>query len=372
LLIPAQPGRESVRLISMRVVKAVAAVVVCAAALSACTGSQGSPASAPAGVSLPRPGGMPGYYVVVAGREIVVRASGDGRVTGSVAIPGPAGTPRSPVSGEPFASADGRHFVIVVSRGGDLPGVANVTLFQLTVFPDGRPGRLSQLTFGSTQGVPVTGAALSPDGTIVALSLVHEFPAGPLYGSVEVISVATGVTRTWTGESMPGYWPGVPAWAGDGTVVVPWWRDTGQGMTPAEITGVRRLALGSRGSTLAAARLITFPAAVPGLESAVMAPGGGEVITSSCRAGHHTATARVAELSTTDGRLIRVLRTQTARFSTDADAQDAVFSQCQVLSVAGDGDHVLVQAFAFGRIDNGVFTSLPGTTPRVLPVSAAW
>jgi hypothetical protein len=33
---------------------------------------------------------------------------------------------------------------------------------------------------------------------------------------------------------------------------------------------------------------------------------------------------------------------------------------------------VLVQAFAFGRIDNGVFTSLPGTTPRVLPVSAAW
>jgi hypothetical protein len=43
-----------------------------------------------------------------------------------------------------------------------------------------------------------------------------------------------------------------------------------------------------------------------------------------------------------------------------------------VLSVAGGGDQVLVQAFGFGRIDNGVFTSLPGTTPRVLPVSAAW
>jgi len=43
-----------------------------------------------------------------------------------------------------------------------------------------------------------------------------------------------------------------------------------------------------------------------------------------------------------------------------------------VLSVAADGDHVLVQAFAFGRIDNGVFTSLPGMTPRVLPVAAAW
>jgi hypothetical protein len=43
-----------------------------------------------------------------------------------------------------------------------------------------------------------------------------------------------------------------------------------------------------------------------------------------------------------------------------------------VLSVADDGDHVLVQAFAFGRLDNGVFTSLPGTSPHVLPVAAAW
>jgi hypothetical protein len=52
--------------------------------------------------------------------------------------------------------------------------------------------------------------------------------------------------------------------------------------------------------------------------------------------------------------------------------ENAVFLQCEVLSVAADGDHVLVQAFAFGRIDNGVFASLPGTTPHVLPVAAAW
>lgn len=315
---------------------------------------------------------MPGYYVVVAGREVVVRASGDGHVTGSVAIPVPAGTPRSVVGGEPFASADGRHVVIVVSRGGDLPGVADVALFRLSVSPDGRPGKLVGLTFDS-RGVPVIGAALSPDGKMLALSLVHEFPPpGALYGSVEVINVASGVTRTWTGEGAPGYWPGAPAWADDGTVVVPWWRDTGNGMGPAEITGVRQVDLAESGGSLTAARLTAFPAPAAGLESALLAPGGGQVITSSCRAGHHTATVRVAELSAADGRLIRVLRSQTARFGNDADAEDAVFSQCRVLSVAGDGDHVLVQAFAFGRIDNGVFTSLAGTTPRVLPVFAAW
>jgi hypothetical protein len=360
------------RLIGMRTVRAVAAAaVVCVAALSACTTSQHSLASVPAGVSLPLPGGMPGYYVVVAGLEITVRASADGHVTGSVAIPVPAGTPRSSVGGEPFGSADGRHFVIVVSRGGDLLGVADVTLFLLTVSQDGRPGKLSRLNFDS-RSVPVIGAALSPDGRMLALSLVQEFTPGPLYGSVEVINVASGATRTWTGRGAPGYWPGVPAWAGDGTVVVPWWHDLGHGTIPAEITGVRHLDLTAPADSLAAAPLAVFPAPVTGLASALITPAGGDVITSACRAGHHTATVRIAELSATDGRPVRVLRTQTARFGNDADAQDAIFSTCQVLSVAGDGDHVLVQAFAFGRIDNGVFTSLPGTTPRVLPVSAAW
>jgi hypothetical protein len=369
---PVQPGRAMVRLISMRAVKVVAAATaVCVAALSACTASPHSPVTVPANIA-PPPGGMPGYYVVVAGREVVVRASGDGHVTGSVAIPVAAGNARSPVGGEPFASADGRHFAIVVSRGGDLPGVADVTLFRLTVSPGGQPGELARLAFDS-RGVPVTGAALSPDGRLLALSLVNEFPpAGALNGSVEVINVASGTTRTWTGRSTPGYWPGVPSWTDDGAVVVPWWHDTGHGMFPAEITGVRRLDLGAPGGSLAAARLTAFPAPVLGAQSAMITPGGGGVITSSCRAGGQTASARVDELSTTDGRLIRVLRTQTARFGNDADATDAVFSQCQVLSVAGDGDHVLVQAFALGRIDNGSFTSLPGTTPRVRPVSAAW
>jgi hypothetical protein len=332
----------------------------------------------PADISPPRPGSLPGFYLVVAGLKAVVRSSADGRVTGWVAIPGPTAAGRNSVGAEAFGSEDGRHFVIAVSVGGDLPGVAFVTLFQLIVSADGRPGRLGQLTFDN-RGMPVIGAALSPDGRMLALALIHEFPPGPLYGSVEVVNLASGETRTWTGQSAPGYWPGVPAWAGDDTVVVPWWHSTAgmnpirpPGMIPAVITGIRQIDVAEPGGSLAAARLAAFPVPASGLQSAVIAPGGGEVVASSCRAVGHTATARVVELSAANGQLTRVLGTQTARFGNDAYATGAVFSQCQVLSVAGDGDLVLIQAFAFGRIDNGVFTSLPGATPGVLPVSATW
>jgi hypothetical protein len=321
---------------------------------------------------------MPGFYLVVAGLEVVVRSSADGRVTGSVAIPVPAATGRTSVGGQAFGSADGRHFVIVVSRGGDLPGVAAVTLFQLTVSPDGRPRGLGQVAFDN-QGMPVIGAALSSDGRMLALSLVHEFPPGSLYGSVKVINLISGETRTWTGQSTPGYWPGVPAWASDDTVVVPWWHSAvgmnparPPGMIPAVITGIRQIDAAEPGGSLPVARLAAFPAPLPGLKSAVIAPGGGQLVASSCTAAGHTATARVVELSAANGQLIRVLRTQTTRFGNDVDATGAVTLQCEVLSVAGDGAHVLVQAFTFGRIDNGVFTSLPGASPLVLPVSAAW
>jgi hypothetical protein len=147
---------------------------------------------------------MPDYYVVISGLRVVVRASGDGHVTGSAAIPVAAETPRVFVKAEAFGVADGRHFVILISRGGDLPGVAEVALFRLSVSPAGRPGRLVPLTFDN-KGMPVTGAALSPDGKVLALSLTREFPPGAApYGSVDLINLATGAiqTRTRTGQPL--------------------------------------------------------------------------------------------------------------------------------------------------------------------------
>jgi len=349
------------------------AAVACVAAVSACTTtattSQPPLVILPTGAALSAPGAMPAYYVVVAGPEVVVRASAGGRVTGSIRIPGASGLGRTYVAAEAFGGADDRHFVIVASRYGDLPGVADVTLFLLNLSPDGRPGPLRQLDFDN-MGMPVIGAALSPDGTTLALSLAQEF-LPPVYGKVELLNVPTGKTRTWTAQAASGYWPGVPAWAGDGTVLVPWWHSTSQGMNPADITGVRELDVAAPGRSLLGAPLVAFPAPAQSLDSAVVTPGGSDLIASSCQTARHAATARITELSVSDGRLVQVLRTQTTRFGNDADAMDAAFSQCQVLSAA-DSAHVLVQAFTLGRIDNGTFTQLPGASPDVLPVSAAW
>ena len=189
-----------------------------------------------------------------------------------------------------------------------------------------------------------------------------------------LINVATGATRTWTGQGAPGYWPGVPSWAGDGTVEIPWWHSASAGTVPASLTGVRELNLTSPGGSLLAAQLVTYPAPVQGLASAMIAPGSGYVVASSCQTGpgRHTGTAKIIELSPATGRVVEVLRTQTTRFGNNADVQDAIFSTCRVLSAIDGGGIVLAQAFAFGRIDDGAFTSLPGTSPRVLPVSAAW
>lgn len=301
-----------------------------------------------------------------------MRASADGHVTGTAAIPvPPASAGRTWVLGEAFGSGDGRHFVIVMSQAGGPPGVADVTLFHLTVSPDGQPGRLGRVAFDSTDEL-VTGAVLSPDGRMLAVSLLDEFVAGPLYGRVEVINVVSGVTRTWTGQAAPGYWPGIPSWTSNSTIAIPWWHNTIRNTSPAQITGIRHLNISAPVGDLAVAPLAAFPAPVSVADSAMITPGGGAVIASSCRAVRHTVTTQVVELSAANGQLIRVLRTQTTRFGTDRAAQAAVYSPCQVLSVADGGDHVLVQASAFGRIDNGVFTALPATTPRTLPVSAAW
>jgi hypothetical protein len=364
-----------VRLLPVAAGVAVVAIVAVAVLLAGVTA--GPRPAAPAPVT----GAMPRYYVTVtrsaAGLAAVVHTSADGRVTGTVKVPSLADAAAWSVT----AAADDRSFVIAADLSQNaIAGTAEFRFFRLLVSPDGQPGQPTELPEIPANAPLLTGMALSPDGTLLALSLEYDGPAVNFrpYGGVEVINLETGGTRTWLAASDSTYGPGAPSWAaGDRMITFTWWHSPSQQPGATVIVGIRELDAASAGGNLLASRLIPFRTVTPGIGSAMIASGGREIVAAACHdtasPGHQpgSVTAKIIELSAADGRLLRVLRTQTARY-TSLGGQDRLDGGCAVLSVDPTGNHVLVQGFAFGRIDHGVFTSLPGATPGETSVAAAW
>jgi hypothetical protein len=307
----------------------------------------------------------------------VVRDSARGSVTGTARLRDTQGAIGQSVA----AAANDRTFVIAANiiAASTLPGTAAILYFRLLVSADGRPGTLTELTPGLGNGEPLTGMALSPDGTMLALSLIHEgfLSSTEPYGDIELVNLATGKIRTWTGRSEPDYWPGVPTWIyGDTMLTFAWWHTVSLDTGAAVIAGIGQLHVSAPDNDLMTSPFDSFPTPVRGIQSAIMS-NPRVMIASSCRdadasGGYHgTATARILELSAVRGKHLGVLRTQTVTFSSTA-AEQARLAACAVLSVDPSGDHLLVQAFGFGRIDNGVFTALPGGSPGPLGTAAAW
>ena len=379
LRVPARRRGWRVRLLPVAASVAVVAIVAVAALLAGLPGglTAGPRPAAPAPVT----GAMPRYYVTVtrsaAGLLAVVRESADGRVTGTVRLPSLTGAAAWSVT----AAADDRSFVIAADLSQKaIAGTAGFRFFRLLVSPDGQPGQPAELPEIPANAPLLAGMALSPDGTLLALSLEYDGPATGFrpYGGVEVINLESGGTRTWLAPGDATYVPGAPSWAGgDRMIAFTWWHSPSRQAGAAVIVGVRELDAASPGGNLLASRLIPFRIATPGIGSAMIASGGREIVAAACHdtapPGHQpgSVTAKIIELSAADGRLLRVLRTQTLRY-TSLGGQDRLDGGCAVLSVDPTGDHVLVQAFAFARIDHGVFTALPGATPGVTFVAAAW
>ena len=313
---------------------------------------------------------MPRYYMTVqdVSRQLTatVRDSSTGKVTGTVVV-----ADQSSVCGWQIAgAADDQHFVINDITGCDLPGSSDGTLYTLTVAADGRPSQPVKLAEPADQ---VTGMGLSPDGSMLALSQLNGSPLNKQpYGGVEVVNLVTGATSTLSLRSEPGYWPGLPQWSdGNRVVSVPWWHSTTAYTAGADVVGVRQFAVSGPGQTLHEGTLRLLPTPIA-LSSALVVNGGETIIGSVCtqqKGQPDAATARVDELSLASPPIIHQLRAQSIR---NRDAGDAVQSQCSVLSADPGGQHVLIQAFTFGRLDNGTFTPLPGLTPRIGFVAAAW
>lgn len=344
---------------------AVAAVILLLTSLA--TGAKPAP---------PASGAMPRYYVSASdtGAKLYayVRDSASGRVTGRILVPITVIRGRSVTSWSVAAAADDRNFVVATSFGGDLPGVAAVTLFRLSVSESGQPGPLAKISFDNHDD-PVAGLALSPDGGSLAVSLVHEFPSyADIYGTVDVIDLATGALQSFSAGGT-GYWAGVPLWGSDGRALMfPWWYTTPGGVS--SISGVRTIPMGPSGGQVRPLKTTLFRVPVPGIDtSGLLTAGGQYLVGSSCNAGKNgTATARILVLSGADGRVVRVLRTQTSRFPSQDAAQHAVALTCSVLSADPSGRHLLTQAFTLGRIDDGAFRALPGASGDDLYAAAAW
>jgi hypothetical protein len=357
---------------------AAAAVVAIAVAIGLLAGVSASHRPAPA--SAPAPAAMPRYYVTLAkastGLEAVVRDSARGRVTGTALLPQTVAAVGQSVA----ASADDRTFVIsvILTDTSSLPGTVPTLYFRLPVSADGRPGRPVLLPPGVGNAEGLMGMALSPDGTMLALSLEHFGVTTNVvpYGEIQVVNLATGKIRTWTSRNVPGYLPGMPRWETHGALTFTWWHTTSLSTGARALLGVLGLDTSAPGASLLNSTMFLFPATTD-YQSAQVMPGDRVIVASSCadiiasRGNQGLARAQIVELSATSGRLIRVLRTQVASFSNTTE-EHALSASCAVLSVDPSGDHLLVQAFSLGRIDNGVFTALPGASSGTLGAAAAW
>lgn len=210
---------------------AVAVVAVVAAALALASGPPRSGSRAAV-----VPGSVPSYYVAldVIGNgdccrlglpyspvtEAVVRATGTGAVLATITPPRPYGTFIG-VTG----AADDRTFVLAAVQLTPLPytQAPPAGLFLLRIDPanpvPSARARLSPLPVTvRPQGTGVTGLALSPDGTKLAIAEVYDTFGPP---ALHVVTLATGAERVWAAATGgPTFGPGTTgeplSWAQDG------------------------------------------------------------------------------------------------------------------------------------------------------------
>jgi hypothetical protein len=225
------------------------------------------------------------------------------------------------------------------------------------------------------------GIALSPDGKLLAVSLMRDSPAGAV-GAIQVLDLATGATRTWTAPAHSVYIPGPPSWAdGSRVIAFTWLRSTQSGLMSAP-RGIRLLDTAAPGDNLVAGTVIvpSGMVAAGSIVSALITPDGRHVIVVTWRdltphAKTHTVVVRFAELQARTGRLVRLLRTQTERY--DFEHVITVEDSLGVLSLSSQGRYALVQGTQFGWLDvggpdPGRFTPLPAVPAGQYVNFAAW
>ena len=308
-------------------VAAAAAVIVVAALLVAVRGGfgPGAGASPPAsGGVTTGPDGAPPYYVssnataFFAPSNAVVKDTTTGATLGTIK-PSVPGDTISAVT----AAADDRTFVLAEDKWVGM----NSTSFQyyetrsfylLRLNSDGRPASVTRLPM--TAGPLVTGIALSPDGTRLAIA-VHPVPAtGPTAAAqqtqLRVYTLASGAVRTWYANGTigsPPIDPGSISWTASGQQLAFDWSPDSQG----EQDGTWLLTLARGGTSLLAdSRQVMSthsPKSPPSCgDDQIVTPDGSAVICPSVTVlgrakGHSHIEVTFLEYSTATGRRVRTI-----------------------------------------------------------------
>jgi hypothetical protein len=389
LRVPAR--RPSWRPRPLRFTAAAAVIaVITAGALVAGLPAAHRPAAHKSAVSGSAAASLPRFYVTTSsgpdgrGIQAVVRASASGQVTGTVPVPSAIPVEWAD-SGGTFvtAAADDRSFIIGVQGGQEPTAIGlDLRLFRFAISAAGKPGRLTELAAAPVRNETTEGIALSPDGKLLAVSLMNnDSPADPV-AAIQVLDLATGTTRTWTAPAHSVYIPGPPSWAdGSRVIAFTWLRSTQSGLMAAP-RGIELLDTAAPGDNLAAGTVIVPSGVVAAgsVVSALITPDGRDVIVVTWRdltprASTHTVVVQFAELQASTGRLVRLLRTQTARY--DEVHVVTVEDSLGVLSLSSQGRYALVQGTQFGWLDvggpdPGRFTPLPAAPAGQYVNFAAW
>ena len=357
-------------------VAAAAAVIVVAVAAVLVAGLKPAPPAATGAAALPR------YYLTfdyvadqkVQGTDVteaVIRASATGRITGTVKIV----TNDFPASVTVAAAPDDRSFIIGTyepdPKGTQATGYQEYRFFRLPISADGKPGHLTELpAYPVPMYAFVEGIALSPDGTLLAVSSMYSLGRqnGLPAGKVEVINLVTGKVRIWTAATQQGHYyePGPPSWADGDRMIAFTWQHS-QSLTNDNMTmeGVRLLDTDAPGDNLADSRMIFSRMAVRGtIQSVLITPDGRDVLVATSRdvpsgGNRGTVIAQIAEVPTAASGPVRIVHTVTARYT--ANTKGYLNETSQVLSLDPTGRYALVNCIQFGwlDLDLGRFTPLP-------------